>query len=185
MPPEETDPTAGTDPGSETPPSTDPPTGTDDDWKSPESKAAALADLKKERDERKALQAEIDKLREASLSDKEREIKAARAEAAKETAAQFEQRIAKQALKAAATGKFADPSDAALFVDLTKIPIDDNGDPDEKALEAAIADVLKQKPHLAATASKPPQLPGSGFAPASGSSGDDMNSRIRKAAGRA
>lgn len=56
-------------------------------------------------------------------------------------------------VKEAAVGLFADPADAALYLDLTKYEVDEDGDlvdPDELAedLEA----VLKRKPHLAAKA---------------------------------
>lgn len=59
-------------------------------------------------------------------------------------------RILKSELKALATGKLADPTDAALYVDLTKFSVSDDGEVDSDALTNAIADLLEKKPHLAA-----------------------------------
>lgn len=74
----------------------------------------------------------------------------ARAEATAEITAKANSRILKSELRAHATGKLADPTDAALFLDLDKFAVTDDGDVDSDALDAAIADLITRKPHLAA-----------------------------------
>lgn len=59
-------------------------------------------------------------------------------------------KIAKANLRAAAAGKLADPTDALTFIDVSTFEVDDDGNTDEAALTAAIADLIKSKPYLAA-----------------------------------
>ena len=61
-------------------------------------------------------------------------------------------RVLKSELKAAATGKLADPTDAHLYIDLATFDVNDDGDPDSDALAEAIDKLLIAKPHLAASA---------------------------------
>jgi hypothetical protein len=98
-----------------------------------------------------------------SLRDKpaeEQAIKAARAEGRTEATAKGNERILKADLRAAATGKLADPTDAALYINLSEFTVSDDGDTDSEALAEAIADLLERKPHLAAGA--PRKFEGSG-----------------------
>ena len=91
--------------------------------------------------------------REAELRDKpaeEQALEAARAEARAEALAKANERILRSELKAAASGKLADPSDAALFLDLSQFDVSPDGDVDSDALNDAIADLIQRKPHLAA-----------------------------------
>lgn len=91
--------------------------------------------------------------REAELRDKpaeEQALEAARAEARAEANAKANERILRSELKAAAAGKLADPTDAALFIDLTQFDVSGDGDVDSDALNDAIADLIQRKPHLAA-----------------------------------
>lgn len=91
--------------------------------------------------------------REAELRDKpaeEQALEAARAEARAEALAKANERILRSELKAAAAGKLADPTDAALFIDLTQFDVSGDGDVDSDALNDAIADLISRKPHLAA-----------------------------------
>lgn len=90
---------------------------------------------------------------EADLKDKpadEQEIERARAEARAEATAEANKRILRSELKALATGKLADPTDAALYVNLDDFTVSDSGDVDSDALNEAIADLIERKPHLAA-----------------------------------
>lgn len=90
--------------------------------------------------------------REAELRDKpaeEQALEAARAEARAEANAKANERILRSELKAAAAGKLADPTDAALFIDLTQFDVSGDGDVDSDALNDAIADLIQRKPHLA------------------------------------
>ena len=59
--------------------------------------------------------------------------------------------ILRAELCGAAKGKLADPSDAALYINLSDFEVSDSGDVDTDALDAAIADLVSRKPHLAAT----------------------------------
>jgi hypothetical protein len=92
--------------------------------------------------------------------------KAERLEAA---AAKATARAVKAEVKAAAA-EFADPEDAAAFLDLAKYTSDD-GDIDTEAISADLADLLERKPHLKrpSAAPKPPAPrpdPGQGARPA-------------------
>lgn len=118
----------------------------------------ALDAMKAERNAAKAearqKAAELEQLRaELALKDKpaeEQALEAAKAEARAEATTAANARILKADLRAAATGKLADPADAALFIDLTQFTVSDDGETDSDALTDAIADLLERKPHLAA-----------------------------------
>jgi hypothetical protein len=59
-------------------------------------------------------------------------------------------RILKAEVRAAATGKLSDPADALLYLDLSKFEVGEDGEVDAKALGAALDDLVKNKPYLAA-----------------------------------
>lgn len=59
-------------------------------------------------------------------------------------------RILKAEVRAAATGKLADPADALIHLDLSKFEVGEDGEVDAKALTAALDDLIKTKPYLAA-----------------------------------
>ena len=110
-------------------------------------KKAALAQAREARTALEKLQAEL------ALKDKpaeEQAIEAAKAEARAEAMSKANERILRSELRAAATGKLADPTDAALYIDLTSFEVGDDGDVDSDALNEAITDLLERKPHLAA-----------------------------------
>lgn len=77
-------------------------------------------------------------------------LDAARAEERAEANKKANERILRADLRAAATGKLADPTDAALYLDLSEFTVTDDGDTDSDALNEAITDLLSRKPHLAA-----------------------------------
>lgn len=118
----------------------------------------ALDRMKAERNaaraEARTKEAELKTLREAAaLKDKpaeEQEIEAAKAEARTEATVKANERILKADLRAAATGKLADPTDAALYINLADFTVSEDGETDSDALNDAIADLLEKKPHLAA-----------------------------------
>ncbi|MFN4000874.1 hypothetical protein [Microcella sp.] len=90
---------------------------------------------------------------ELALKDKpaeEQALEQARAEARAEATKAANERILRSELRAVATGKLADPADAALFIDLTQFEVSDNGDVDTDALSDAIDELLTRKPHLGA-----------------------------------
>jgi len=105
---------------------------------------AAIDEAKSLRDELAAIKAQAEG-REA-----EHAAEVAKRAARDEALSLANQRILKSELKAAATGKLADPTDAHLFIDLSEFTVSDDGDVDSAALGAAIADLIARKPHLAA-----------------------------------
>ena len=64
--------------------------------------------------------------------------------------AKANEKIVRAEIKAAAAGKLADPSDALRYLDLTKFDVDADGGVDESAVNEAIAELIEQKPYLAA-----------------------------------
>src|SRR5688500_11354240 len=143
--------------------------------------------LKAERDARKSaekarkaadkelsdLKAKLAELEEGTKADHEKELEKVRsetkAEADKEATAKVRERIVRSEVKAAAAGKLADPADAIRLLDLDEFDVDDDGDVDDKAIEKAIAQLLKEKPYLAA---EPKPKGGSGDNGARGSRDD-------------
>lgn len=88
-----------------------------------------------------------------ALKDKpadEQAIETAKAEGRAEATTAANKRIIRSELKAAAKGELADPTDAALYIDLDEFTVDEDGEVDSDALKDAIADLLARKPHLAA-----------------------------------
>ena len=103
----------------------------------------------------KDLDAELAKFREASMSEQEKAVEAARREAAAQAIATVNQRILKAEIRAAAGGRLADPEDAVRFLDLDEFTIGEDGEIDQKAVLAAVDRLLKMKPYLAASATRP------------------------------
>lgn len=110
------------------------------------------------------LQAEIDRLKKKPPSkdddgkpDTAAEIEAARQAAQAEAEAKANERIIRAEVKAAAAGKFADPSVAVRLVDLSLITVDANGDVDEDAIAEQFEEILEKTPALAAKAKRKPK----------------------------
>src|SRR5690606_4859797 len=59
-------------------------------------------------------------------------------------------RILKAEIRAAAAGKLADPADALAFLNTNDFEVDEDGDVDADEIAAAIDDLVRRKPHLAA-----------------------------------
>lgn len=102
-----------------------------------------------------------------------------RAESAEKRAAAMAQRTVRAEVRALAAATFADPSDAAAFLDPSDF-VDDDGDVDTKKVEKALADLLKRKPHLGKEAA-PPSFDGGARTTAGAPT--DMNALIRQKAG--
>lgn len=110
---------------------------------------AAKAEAKAEREARAAMAAELEKLKGGS--DKtEQAIR----EAENRLTAKANDRILKAELKAAATGKLADPADALRFLDMKAFEVDADGNVDAAAISKAIEDLTTNKPYLAAQGRK-------------------------------
>lgn len=78
------------------------------------------------------------------------DVDAIKKEIRDEITADTNARLIRAEVKAAAAGLLADPADAPRFLDLSKIKILEDGDPDPKQIKKAIDDLLKEKPYLAA-----------------------------------
>lgn len=148
-----------------------------------------VADLRKEsagyRTKLRAAEAELDKLRQATLTEQEKAVDQARKEAADaaraEVLAELHGERKRNAILSAAAGKFADPDDAWLHLSDT-VEVDDAGQVDAKKVAKAIDDLLQRKPHLRAGR---PNGSAEGGARGTSPAGSDMSALIRQAAGRA
>jgi hypothetical protein len=109
---------------------------------------AMKAERKTARDQAAAEKARADAL-QAKLDGKEAEH-AAELKSEQAALAKYNDRILKSEVKAAATGVLADPADAYKFLDLSKFEVDDDGNVDESAIAKSLADLVKNKPYLAA-----------------------------------
>lgn len=168
--------------------------GTDNDdrdleyWKSyarkHEKQAKANADAARQLAEAQKRLADMD----TSKTDQEKQLERVRSEAAEEArieaTAKANRRIIRSEVKAIAGGKLADPEDAIRFIDLDSFEVDDEGDVDGKAIDKAIAQLLKDKPYLAVDAGLRKRGDADqGVRGRSGSS-TSMNDLIRQKAGR-
>lgn len=104
----------------------------------------AKAEAKRIADELAALKAQV----EGKQAEFEAEKKAREAESAALTKAN--ERILKAEIRAAAAGKLNDPKDALSFIDLSAFEVGADGEVDGDAVAAAIDDLIKTKPYLAA-----------------------------------
>lgn len=88
----------------------------------------------------------------AKAEGKEQEFAAAeqRRQVEQDALSKANQRILKAEVRAQATAKLADPADALLYLDLSSFEVGDDGDVDAQAITAAIDDLIKAKPYLAA-----------------------------------
>lgn len=96
--------------------------------------------------EAEPLAAQARALQDASRTEQERAAAAAQAAEARVQAAN--RRLVSAEVRAHAARDFADPDDAAAFLDLDSY-IDDDGDVDTNAIQSDLADLLQRKPHLA------------------------------------
>lgn len=87
-----------------------------------------------------------------------------RQEAEQQANSKANARIVRSEIRAAATGKLADPKDALTFLDTSTFEVDENGDVDSDEIADAIEDLVKNKPYLAAQGGKRFQGTGDGGA---------------------
>lgn len=120
-----------------------------------EAERAARKEAEKKAKRAEELEAELAQLRQDSMSEQERAIEQARQEAAEAARNAVLSEVREERLnarvEAAATGKFADPKDAAAFLDLSDLDPDDT-----EAIAAEIDRVLEAKPYLKASSTPPP-----------------------------
>lgn len=133
------------------------------------SKEAVLADLAKARAALKAakteaaeaskLREQLAKFQEATKSETEKAIEAARREGADSIRAELVAARVLDKIEVRAAGKFADPEDAQLRLrDRATEFVGADGEISTEAIDAALKELLEAKPHLAA--GTPPKFPG-------------------------
>lgn len=131
------------------------------DTPSAEDIAGLKSALAKEREGRKAaqleakrvseLEAELAKFREASQTEAEKTLEAARKETEAAVRAEVTRERVLDKIEVKAAGKFADPEDAQLRLAVRAGDfVRKDGSIDAEAIDAALAELLEQKPHLAA-----------------------------------
>jgi hypothetical protein len=128
----------------------------------------------------RAAKAELDRLRAEGASEAEKVIAKAKADGAAEASTKANAKILRAEVRAAATGKLADPADAARFLDLSEFEVSDEGEVDAKALAKAIDALLKEKSYLGKGETR--RTTGSadgGARGGNGSNGPDMNAWLR------
>lgn len=154
------------------------------------SESNLKADLANERKARQtaakeasALKARLDKIEQANKTETEKALDKARQEGTEAATKAANVKIARMAIRAAAANKFADPTDADA-IDPSTVDVDEDGNVDDKAVNAQLDALLKQKPHW--RKSEGQKGAGSADQGARGSAAkpNDMNSLIRRAAGR-
>lgn len=127
---------------------------------------------------------ELDKFREAQLTEQEKAVKTARDEGLTEGLKTGNQRLIRAEILTAAAGKVADAEDAYAILTASGftngLEVDEAGKVDTDAITAAVDELVKAKPHLAAV-----RNPGFGTrAPAQPPTSDvDMDAIIRAARG--
>lgn len=135
---------------------------------------------KRARDAERLSKSQATRLKEIEDRDKTDLEKASeRATAAEQRASSMVQRAVKAEVRALAAGSFADPEDAAVYLN-TGDYVDADGEIDSKGIQKALADLIKRKPHLAKEQA-PPSFDGGARATAAAPT--DMNALIRSKAG--
>jgi hypothetical protein len=141
-----------------------------------EAKYADYADLKKRA-------AEYDRLAEASKTEHQREVDQARKQGETEALSRVNGRlITAEARALAASKQFRDPTDAVAFLrgngSLDSIKVNDQGDVDTKALEAALDDLAKSKAYLLIEEKNPRPAGDAGQGPRTPTGVQSMNELI-------
>jgi hypothetical protein len=121
------------------------------------------------------------KLTEAGKKDDEVDIEKVRREAAAEVMSRASRMILSSKVEALAANDFADPADAAMYLDLKDYEVDDDGKVDERQIKRDLKELLTRKPHLKRTSTKA-DFEGGARRTAEGP--EDMNARIRNLARR-
>lgn len=177
--------------GAEGAPANGPGTGTDADTGKGAEGEDQLGDAGKkalttERDARKAAEKERDTLKAdvARLQRSNAAVKGTDLEAIKtEIRAEFAVQLAETAIKAESKGRLQDPADALLYLKASELT-------DEKAITAAVDQLLKDRPYLAVTVTadetgaKPWGDVGGGKAPSTEPEPASPEERMRRAYGK-
>lgn len=146
------------------------------DWKAEARKWETRA-----KDNQKAAR-ELEQQRQASMSEAEKAVAEAEKRGRTAAAQEFGTRLAKTQFEAEAARRNPDPAEAAKALKYLKLAdfLDEDGEPDAKAIAAAVADLV---PEANQGTPPPPSFDGGTRQPATGS--PSMSQLIRQAAGRA
>jgi hypothetical protein len=142
-----------------------------------ERQARADADAARKAADKRAkdLEKRLADLEGATKTDQEKALDAAREEARNEVKAELQTELHREriegAILRAAAGKLTDPNDAVVHL-AAKTDVGEDGRPDPKKVEAAIARLLTQKPYLAVGAKPRPGSFDGGVRETAGSGAD-------------
>lgn len=100
----------------------------------------------------------------ATKNQARKEAEGEQSELEKSLMAKANARIVRSEIRAAAAGKLADPKDALVYLQVDKFDVDEDGEVDSDEVAAAIEELLKNKPYLAAATAKRFQGTGDGGA---------------------
>lgn len=108
------------------------------------------------KDEAESLRAELAKLqgKEQEYAAEQERVKAQR-EAEAAALAKANDRILKAEIRALAASRLRDPEDALRYLDLSGFQVGDDGEVDRTAVAAAVDELVKSKPYLAAEGGEP------------------------------
>lgn len=93
-------------------------------------------------------------------------------------------RLLRAEVRAAASGKLQQVDDAERYLDLSGFRPDSKGGFDHGAIETAIEGLIRERPYLMPKAQVPAPLPGNGPQEPTPAPPPDMNTMIRRATGR-
>lgn len=153
----------GDEPPTDAPPTTDPPVEPPEDDAIPpdlgdagkKALDAMKARWKAERDARKKAEGDLAAAQDAKAGDDQAAAMAkAQREAEAAATAKANGRILRSEVRAAATGKLADPKDALIFLDLEQFEVGADGEVDAEEIAAAIDGLLTARPYLAAATAR-------------------------------
>jgi hypothetical protein len=109
-------------------------------------------------DDLKAAKTELDEIKAKNASELDQAVAKAKSEGISEATTRADQRIVAAAARAlAAAANFHDPKDAPRLLDLSKVKVNADGEPDEEAIEALIKDAADKRPYLVKATDKQDQ----------------------------
>jgi len=120
---------------------------------------AMKARVKAEREKRRAAEAELAQLKGKAKPDETPDVDDIRAQARAEAQAEALRERALDKIEAKAAKLFADPEDARALLAAQVGDFVDDGKIDVEAITDALEELLKKKPHLAASAPRTPRTP--------------------------
>lgn len=131
----------------------------------------------------KAAEVELEKLRTDAMSEQEKAIAAARAEARAEALEAANARLVRAEVRAAAAGRLANPDLAPRLLNLDEFEVGDDGEVDTAAITKALDALVEAEPYLAVSAKRPAGTADGGARnPSAATSTTDMNALLRAAA---